>query len=40
MVQLDDKAVADTAGLFDVISRRRVGDEVKVHVDRGGPSGR
>ena len=36
VVQLDDKAVADTAGLFDVISRRRVGDEVKVHVDRGG----
>ena len=36
VVQLDDKAVADAAGLFDVISRRRVGDEVKVHVDRGG----
>ncbi|MBO50671.1 MAG: hypothetical protein CMJ69_07785 [Planctomycetaceae bacterium] len=36
VVQLDDKAVVDTAGLFDVISRRRVGAEVKVHVDRGG----
>ena len=36
VVQLDDKAVADAAGLFDLISRRRVGDEVKVHVDRGG----
>ncbi len=36
VVQLDDKAVADAAGLFDAISRRRVGDEVKVHVDREG----
>ena len=36
VVQLDDTAVTDSAGLFDAISRRRVGADVTVHVDRNG----
>ena len=36
VVQLDKTPVADAAGLFDLISRRRVGEKVTVHVDRGG----
>jgi len=35
VVQLDDTPVTDSAGLFDVISRRRVGEDVTVHVERG-----
>ncbi len=36
VVQLDDTPVTDSAGLFDAISRRRVGANVTVHVDRNG----
>ncbi len=36
VVQLDDTPVTDSAGLFDAISRRRVGADVTVHVDRNG----
>ncbi len=36
VVQLDDVSVTDAAGLFDAISRRRVGDAVTVHVERDG----
>ena len=36
VVQLDETPVTDSAGLFDAISRRRVGADVTVHVDRNG----
>jgi len=36
VVQLDETPVTDSAGLFDAISRKRVGADVTVHLERGG----